>query len=556
MAIVAIVFSAHALAQSDLLAVRFGPAPDKTRIVFDLHRAPEVRVSPGDKGGRSVILDLDGIVTGAEGLRGLAGKGLVERVQYLPDGKAQTRFLIAFSADVRILDLFHLPSTAQVRKHRLVVDVAPGSPAQFFASLPAKSDRIPVGPGRYAPSGQSPERGAESLSAVAGLPAVPKPSGPEPVLTNRSLPAPAQPAPRRESTPRPAPGPASPMSTKNEAVRLEAPSAAETAPVQSAMAPAPSLNPRRQGGDRDPEPGAGDKSAGDEIDKGNGIGARVSALFKPKTKAPPKGFDGAGVPAPGYRKWHDDDDRLVIVIDPGHGGSHPGAIGPAGTLEKEVNLAAANALAEILSRSGHYRVALTRSGDERVELDERAEFARVNGADLFVSIHADGNRDTSLRGSSVYTLSEAGAERSEKEAKARKSYEIDNVDVVNHEIAPLLFDLAQERTLKQSDRFASLVLAELASVTPLVKNANRQEDLKVLLRPDIPAILLEMAFISNPDDERNLNSAAWRSRAMSAVADAIDAYFGVERRSRHAAGGGSAALNLAAPTVQVDGFND
>ncbi len=582
LAIVSLAFSAHAVAQSDLMDIRFGPSADGTRIVFDLHHAPDVRVSPGDEGARSVILDLDGIATGAEGLRGVAGKGLVERVQYLPDGKAQTRFLIAFSNDVRILDLFHLPSTPQIRKHRLVIDVATGSPTQFRASLPAEADRIAVGPGRYAPSGQSPEPGAASLAAVARPAAVPEQSGRESVLTNRSLSAPVQNTQRPDNGKGTKSGSANspsanspstnPPSTKttaanNAAIRLEAPTAAETGPSRLGIAPAPSLNPRRRGGDPDPAPNAGndpepsagnnpEPGAGNGAEKANGIGARVSALFKPKAEPTPKGFDGKGVPTPGYREWHDDDDRMVIIIDPGHGGSHPGAIGPAGTLEKEVNLAAAKALAEILSRNGHYRVALTRSGDERVELDERAEFARVNRADLFVSIHADGNRDKTLRGSSVYTLSEAGAQRSEKEARERKSYEIDNVDVVNHEIAPLLFDLAQERTLKQSDRFAGLVLAELASVTPLVKNANRQEDLKVLLRPDIPAILLEMAFISNPDDERNLNSAAWRSRAMSAVADAIDAYFGVNRRSRHAAGGGSAALNVTAPTVQVDGLNN
>lgn len=226
----------------------------------------------------------------------------------------------------------------------------------------------------------------------------------------------------------------------------------------------------------------------------------------------------------------------IIVIDPGHGGADPGAIGQGGAREKDVTLAAAKQLAEFLENKGGYHIVMTRAGDMRLGLEERAVAARRAGADLFISLHADAHSDPKLRGGSVYTLSEEGGQRSAREARNQGDYHVYDVNIKDHspEVGGILFDLAQRKTKNESSHFADMLVANLVGVTPLVNNSHRTADLFVLLAPDVPAILLELAFISNKDDEANLISPAWRKRTMAAVADAIDEYFEGKRSVRQA----------------------
>lgn len=228
-------------------------------------------------------------------------------------------------------------------------------------------------------------------------------------------------------------------------------------------------------------------------------------------------------------------EQRVVVIDPGHGGVDPGSQGQSGTLEKSVTMQAALELADILKKRGGYEVVLTRDSDkdprikksQREELARREKLAREAGADLFISLHADAIGQQNVRGASVYTLSEKGSARSAAMAKSQGDYVVYQLNLEQYEkvVGDILLDKAQDTTNTASSKLAEILIEELAGKTPLLNRSHRTGNLRVLLAPDVPAVLLEMAFMSNAKDEANLNSDFWRSRTMGAVADAIDQYF-------------------------------
>ncbi len=235
-------------------------------------------------------------------------------------------------------------------------------------------------------------------------------------------------------------------------------------------------------------------------------------------------------------------EKRVIVVDAGHGGADPGAQGKRGALEKNVTLAAALELAEILKKRGRYEVVLTRSKDTKLKPDKREELARKAGANLFISLHADAISQKAVRGGSVYTLSKQGSARSAKMAKSQGDFQVYDLDVAafGDGVRDILFDVAQDETNSASSQLAKKLVENLTGITPLLNRSQRTADLRVLLAPDVPAVLFEMAFISNAKDEANLNSPVWRKRTMTAVADSIDAYFdehGEQRFASNRAGG-------------------
>lgn len=231
-----------------------------------------------------------------------------------------------------------------------------------------------------------------------------------------------------------------------------------------------------------------------------------------------------------------DTQKLVIVIDAGHGGVDPGAQGAGGTFEKTVTLAAAKHLSKLLGQRGRYDVVLIRDSDETIRPDKRESLARQASADLFISLHADAIASSKVRGASVYTLSEQGTARSATLAKSQGDYHVYDLDLQEYDpvVSDILFEKAQQMTTTESMRFAEMLIEYLGPKTPMLNRSHRTGDLRVLLAPDVPAVLLEMAFISNPKDEANLKSPVWRDRAMTAVADAIDAYFDDRLLQRHA----------------------
>jgi N-acetylmuramoyl-L-alanine amidase len=220
--------------------------------------------------------------------------------------------------------------------------------------------------------------------------------------------------------------------------------------------------------------------------------------------------------------------KKVIVIDAGHGGKDPGSLG-ANVYEKDVTLAAAKALKARLERTGRFQVVLTRETDTFIPLESRVQIARRADADLFISMHADSGPDTSTRGASVYTLSEKGADRVgrvlEKDDWLMKA----NLPGRDRAVSQILLDLSQRATKNRSAAFAQLLLANVGEETTLLRRSHRDAGFIVLLAPDVPAVLLEMGFITNLDDETFLTTKASRARLVDAVGDSIEAYFSPSR---------------------------
>lgn len=235
------------------------------------------------------------------------------------------------------------------------------------------------------------------------------------------------------------------------------------------------------------------------------------------------GSAAAAVPVPSLKPAPAS--RPVIVIDPGHGGSDPGAIGKArNTFEKTITFSASRTLAEKLRATGRYEVVLTRERDVYVAHEERLRIARRKGADLFISIHAD-SAASDASGASVYTLADRAKTRSRRLVRSQNW--IMDVDLADQSdaVGDILVDLAQRKTNSQSDRFADLLVGEVAATTPMVRNSHRRAGYFVLLAPDVPAVLLELGFLSNASDEALLNRAPHRAALMDAVVRAIDGYF-------------------------------
>lgn len=218
--------------------------------------------------------------------------------------------------------------------------------------------------------------------------------------------------------------------------------------------------------------------------------------------------------------------RPLVFIDAGHGGRDPGASG-AESRESTVTLAAALDLKRELERTGRYRVRLTRESDAYVALSRRVAIAREADADLFISLHADAGADPATRGASVYTLSEQGAGRAVREFTRSEDWHRSlNLPGRDPSVDRILLDMTQRATQNRSAQLARTLLRELEGADhPMLRRSHRDAGLAVLLAPDVPAVLLEMGFMTNPEDERMLNDSRARRRLMRAVADGIDRYF-------------------------------
>lgn len=216
--------------------------------------------------------------------------------------------------------------------------------------------------------------------------------------------------------------------------------------------------------------------------------------------------------------------KPVIVIDPGHGGRDPGAIGQNGTYEKTITTKAAHELAARLRKSGRYTVVLTRTKDSYVDHDNRLRKARTSQADLFISIHADSAGNSRTRGASVYTLADRAKGRS-KRIVNNQNWILDvDLSEQSDPVGDILVELAQRKTKSQSDEFAEILLGELQGKTKLVGNSHRRAGYYVLLAPDVPAVLLELGFLSNAQDEKLLKSNRHRAKILASVERAIDTY--------------------------------
>ena len=221
---------------------------------------------------------------------------------------------------------------------------------------------------------------------------------------------------------------------------------------------------------------------------------------------------------------------LIIAIDAGHGGEDPGAHGRRGTHEKDVTLAIARKVKALVDDTPNMRGVLIRDGDYFIPLGGRVVKARKANADLFVSIHADAFIKPNARGSSVFALSEHGATSTAARWLAKKENEADliggvNLDIKDPYLARTLLDLSQTATINDSMKLAKYVLGELSNINDLHRGHVEQAGFAVLKSPDIPSILVETAFISNPDEESRLNDSAYQDKLAQAVLGGIKRYF-------------------------------
>lgn len=221
--------------------------------------------------------------------------------------------------------------------------------------------------------------------------------------------------------------------------------------------------------------------------------------------------------------------KKVIVLDPGHGGKDPGAIGYSGMYEKNITLAMGKELKAMLDNTGKYKVYLTRSTDKFIPLRDRVKIARKYKADLFISLHADSTKNRSAKGLSVYTLSETASDK-EAEALAERENKADviaGLNLVEHskEVSDILINLAQRETMNRSSEFATFMVQEMRNKAKLVNDTHRFAGFAVLKAPDVPSVLLEMGYLSNSVEERLLKQQSYRKKLAQATTQAINRYF-------------------------------
>lgn len=246
------------------------------------------------------------------------------------------------------------------------------------------------------------------------------------------------------------------------------------------------------------------------------------ASIKPALQSPQQ--SGATLKKPELKRM------ITIVLDPGHGGEDPGAIGRRGTREKDVVLSIARRLKKLIEREPNMRVVMTRNGDYFVPLYTRVRKARRAQADLFISIHADAFVKPSARGASVFALSERGASSAAARWLAKKENSADLIGGANlkkhgKRVASVILALSTDAQIKDSLKVGRAVLSEIGSVNQLHKRMVEQAGFAVLKAPDIPSILIETAFISNPAEEKKLNDSRYQEQIAEAVLNGVKRYF-------------------------------
>ncbi len=279
-----------------------------------------------------------------------------------------------------------------------------------------------------------------------------------------------------------------------------------------------------------PEPRRGSRNGGNDTP--------AAVPFAPLPSVPPAQLVPAAVPAappvalppPAAPKAPSVVEKPLIVLDPGHGGADPGAIGVGGIHEKDVTLAAAREAKRQLEATGRFRVRLTRDSDVFIRLRDRVAIAREANADLFISLHADSIGKGEMRGLSIYTLSDKASDREAEmlAAKENRADAIAGMDLSgeNALVASILIDLAQRDTMNHSKRFAKFALETMGrDVTLIPSKPHRQAGFAVLTAPDVPSALIEMGYLSSKQDANLLTTAAHREKLGRALARTIESYF-------------------------------
>jgi N-acetylmuramoyl-L-alanine amidase len=447
------------------IAVRLGGDSLATRVVVDLASAPTRRILATPSGDHQVILTAATTPeTASEG----AGKGLVTHWRLTPAAAGGTQIVLDVAPGAVIQRRFLIPPAGDVTFWRYVVDLAP-------ATDPAKTmTAARVGPPASPPSAAGLSVGLQPVALK--IPA--KPSLAPSALARTDAP---------------------PDGLEALANELSKPPSGRPAAVAPPRAPPPRSAPVG------PEP-------------------RLIAVSNPAVTPQPASDSRASAERAASERLAPSQKR-VIVIDAGHGGHDVGAQSLVRN-EKDINLAAAQALKARLERTGRYRVVMTRDSDVFIPLEERVQIARRAKADLFISLHSDSaGSDPSPHGASVYTLSDRGVTRVHDVMGPQDSILRGGDKRANLAVSQILLDLTQRNTRNRSAEFAGILLDHISGSVDLLAHSQRDANYFVLLAPDVPAVLMEMGFITNPSDELRLTDADQRRKMMDKVADAIDDYF-------------------------------
>ncbi|UYB53941.1 N-acetylmuramoyl-L-alanine amidase [Xanthomonas sp. AM6] len=448
----------------------------------------------------------------AQGLKLPAGNGVVTAVRTGHPVPGTLRIVFDLSSPV----VAFKPQMQTVGGSSVLViewpgEAAPGKPvASGSAAAPAST--APPAPQAVAPAAEmaaakpTPDPRQEAARATAALTSS---------VVQRAAPVPAPHAPAPAPTPPPsaAPTPA-PM-----AGAMAAPAAAQAAVAATGtMVPTPSANstvvPAQQGIAAAPGPAKPDAMA-----SADDAAVAAAAEARPVMPSAPSRV----AMKPGMRP-------LIVAIDPGHGGQDPGATGPTGKREKDVTLAIGRELARQINATPGMKAYMTRDTDVFIPLPMRAQKARAAKADIFISIHADAAENRSATGSSVYVLSTKGASSQRARWLADKENAADLVGGVRLQktdstLASVLLDLAQSGHMKASEDAAGHVLGGLKRIGNNHKPELERANFAVLRTSDMPAMLVETAFISNPDEERRLTDPAYQRRLAGAVLDGVNTFF-------------------------------
>lgn len=551
---------AATLAAVPVKAARLGNTADAQRIVVELGAPVTFKYFTLGNPQRLVV-DLEGIDPGAEALKQLAERvagndPYIAEIRVAQNRPGVTRLVAGLKQPMRPL-VSLLPAVSGFGP-RLVIDLIPGSAVSRVDATESLPTAAPQALGKPAaapiakPVGLAPSivQKTETPAATRSPSVEARSSLPNPGDVTEGKKETAKAMPGKEVAEKPATSSLRPSGEPVASHEKPASTSGETAPTRPvALANTASEN---VGTEKPTEDKAAGKTAAPVADKVASVTpseAQEKAQDKTQDKAKPatkpaslekqveqairqaeRAGDNAN-PGKTTKKSADTYKRLVTVaIDAGHGGVDPGALGANGSREKDITLAVARRLKEHLDKKEGMRGVLTRDGDYFIPLHERVNRARRAQADLFVSIHADAFLKTTAKGSSVFALSEKGASSAAARWLAKRENDADliggvNLDVKDVYLKQTLLDLSQTATIADSLKLAKAVLDELGEINDLHKGKVEQAGFAVLKAPDMPSILVETAFISNPDEEKRLLDEEYQDRLAAAIVSGIRAYF-------------------------------
>jgi N-acetylmuramoyl-L-alanine amidase len=519
--VVAVLAAQPALARNAVSGLRLGAHPDGiTRFVMDLGDTMDFSVMAVTQPNR-VVVSTPGLSWGVPQHR---STGAVRAVRY-EDVGGQGRIVVDLKDPALVKSAFVIAPRDGLG-WRFVMDLQQTSQAAFAASTNAFRP-LPRTEGARLSDPPPPSEGVPQARAIVVYsPEVRPPAAPPPPVVKAE---PAPPVTKVQAAPLPAPEPKPRPQVQAVAAQPAAPPPA----AQPSIAPPPAAQPSIAS-----VPARTAKPAGPMLS------APVPPpLERAAGESSPVKQAAMPAPAPQPQPLADSEPRTrptnaipVVVIDPGHGGVDPGATGVSGIYEKYITLAVARELKTVLEKGGRYKVHLTRDRDVFIRLRDRIAIARQYGADLFISLHADSVANPALKGLSVYTLSQTASDN-EAQALADKENKADLIAGIDlsHEsadVANILIDLAQRETMNRSAVFAGGVVDEVGRETVLLGNTHRFAGFAVLKAPDVPSVLVELGYLSNEAEERNLRQPEYRTKLTRAVARSIDRFFVQGQKAR------------------------